>query len=107
MVKQGNIILINFDPTVGHEQKKTRPALVVSNDIFNANCNGLIAVCPISHANNFPLHVELEEGLKVDGKVLCQHLRVLDTKARGYKVVDNLSSETLGRVLDIIKGIFE
>lgn len=107
MVKQGNIILVNFDPTIGHEQQKTRPALIVSNDIFNSNCSGLVAVCPISHANDFPLHVELETGLKVDGKILCQHLRVLDIKSRGYKIIDNLSNETLEKVLKIINGIFD
>jgi len=35
MVKQGNIILVDFDPQAGHEQKGRRPALVISNDLFN------------------------------------------------------------------------
>jgi len=32
-IKRGDVFLVNFDPTVGAEAKKTRPALVVSNDI--------------------------------------------------------------------------
>ena len=36
MVKQGDIIKINFNPSVGHEEGKFRPALVVSNDDYNS-----------------------------------------------------------------------
>jgi mRNA interferase MazF len=39
MVKQGDIIWLDFDPQIGHEQKGRRPALVISNDLFNAFSN--------------------------------------------------------------------
>ena len=70
MVRQGDIILINFDPVKGHVQGKERPAIVVSSDKFNNVCGGLCIVCPISHDNDFLLHVKLPEELKTDGKVL-------------------------------------
>jgi mRNA interferase MazF len=46
MVKQGNIIWLDFDPQAGHEQKGRRPAVVMSNDTFN-NFSKLAIVCPI------------------------------------------------------------
>lgn len=68
MVKQGDIILISFDPGVGHEQRKTRPALVVSTNTYHKYCKDFAIVCPISHANNFPLNIPLPNGLKTTGR---------------------------------------
>ena len=47
MVKQGDIIKINFNPQAGHEQAGYRPAVVVSNNLFNKITN-LTFVCPIT-----------------------------------------------------------
>jgi mRNA interferase MazF len=44
---------MDFDPQLGHEQKGRRPALVVSNDIFNKFSN-LFIVCPITNTNQQP-----------------------------------------------------
>lgn len=44
MVKQGNIIMISFDPGVGHEQRMTRPALVVSTNSIT-NIAGILRSC--------------------------------------------------------------
>ena len=63
MVKQGDIIKINFAPVVGHEEDKFKPGLVVSNNDYNSYCGGIVLVCPISHAKDFPLHIDLPEGL--------------------------------------------
>ncbi|MDR1730903.1 MAG: type II toxin-antitoxin system PemK/MazF family toxin [Synergistaceae bacterium] len=45
--RQGDIVEVSFDPTRGHEPKKTRPALVVSNDTFNG-ATSMPVVCPIT-----------------------------------------------------------
>lgn len=87
MVKQGTIIIVSFDPALGHEQKKTRPALVVSNNGFNSRCN-MTWLCPISHANDYPLHVDLPQGLKTDGKVLCEQIKAMDLSSRQYKIIE-------------------
>jgi mRNA interferase MazF len=47
MVKQGDIIWLDFDPQTGHGQKGRRPALAVSNETFN-NFSKLAIVCPIN-----------------------------------------------------------
>ncbi len=46
-IRRGEIFLVNFDPTIGSEAKKTRPAVVVSNDINNAH-SPIVSISPIT-----------------------------------------------------------
>lgn len=107
MVKQGQIIRINFSPQSGHEQRGTRPALVVSNDFFNEKTNMTI-VCPITNTDNkFPLHVPLDERTVTTGVVLCEHIRSMDIQARGYTVIEELPADLLEKVLEIVQAQLE
>ena len=107
MVKQGQIIRINFSPQSGHEQRGSRPALVVSNDFFNEKTNMTI-VCPITNTNNkFPLHVPLDERTVTTGVVLCEHIRSMDIQARGYTVIEELPADLLEKVLEIVQAQLE
>ena len=102
MVKQGDIIKVNFNPQKGHEQAGYRPALVVSNDIFQIQTNVAI-VCPITNTNNqFPLHISLDDHTTTTGVVLCEHIRTLDLNARPYIFVEKVPSDILEQVIDII-----
>lgn len=104
MVKQGQIIKVNFDPKKGHEQAGYRPALVVSNDTFIKKTN-LAIVCPITNTNNkFPLHISLDSNLKTEGVVLCEHIISLDLDARGYTIVEEVTPAFLEKVLTILKA---
>ena len=102
--KQGDIILISFDPTVGHEQAGYRPALVVSNSDFN-NASNLVLVCPITKTNRKkPMDIPLK-NTKTKGYVLCEHVRAVDLQSRGYKMtVDDVPKELLLQVTDILQG---
>lgn len=107
MVNQGQIIRINFSPQSGHEQRGTRPALVVSNDFFNEKTNMTI-VCPITNTDNkFPLHVPLDERTVTTGVVLCEHIRSMDIQARGYTVIEELPADLLEKVLEIVQAQLE
>ena len=107
MVKQGTIIKINFNPQAGHEQSGVRPALVISNDIFNQKTN-LTIVCPITNTNNrFPLHISLDERTKTNGVILCEHIKALDLNARKYQVVEQLPEDLLQEVIDIVYAEIE
>ena len=104
MVKQGDIIKIDFDPAEGHEQSGYRPAIVVSNDLFNAMCS-LTIVCPITYTDkNHLFHVRLDGRTKTEGVVLCDQIRVLDLKARNAKVVETAPEDITNEVTDVIKG---
>jgi len=102
--KQGDIILINFDPVKGHEQSGYRPALVVSNTVFN-NASNLTWVCPITSTNRKkPMDIPLK-ATKTTGYILCEHMRAVDLLDRGYKPTgDTVLEETLFRVVDIVQG---
>lgn len=102
MVRQGDIIKINFNPQAGHEQAGYRPAIVVSNNFFNEKTN-LTIVCPITNTNNhFPLHIPLDNRTSTTGVILCEHIRALDLNARDFKVIEKLPEDILQNVLDIL-----
>ena len=104
MVKRGSIIKINLDPNVGHEQAGYRPAVVISNEIFNSKTK-LAIVCPITNTNNrFPLHVPLDDRTKTTGVVLCEHVRALDISERGYKVIEEIPEDILSRITEIVNA---
>ena len=107
MVKQGQIIKINFNPKTGHEQAGYRPAVVISNNIFNKKAK-LSIVCPITNTNNyFPLHVSLDERTKTTGVILCEHIRTLDLNSRKYQVIEDLPKDILKQVIDIVYAEIE
>ena len=90
---RGQVWLIDLDPTRGHEQAGTRPALVVSVDQFNQTPLGLVVVVPItSKAKEFPLHVRInppEGGLQHPSFAKCEDVR---------SVSQERLKEPLGRV---------
>lgn len=107
MVKQGSIIKLNFNPQAGHEQAGYRPAVVLSNNIFNEKTN-LTIVCPITNTNNdFPLHVPLDNRTKTTGVILCEHIKALDLNRRKYQIVETIPSDILENVIDIVYSEIE
>ena len=107
MVKQGTIIKINFNPQSGHEQAGFRPAVVISNDIFNQKTN-LSIVCPITNTNNqFPLHIPLDARTETTGVILCEHIKALDLNSRTFQKIEMLPNDILEKVINIIYSEIE
>ncbi len=105
--EQGDIILINFNPQSGHEQKGQRPALVVSNRVFNKLTN-LALVCPITQTERgFPLHVTLGTSIKTRGFVMCEQVKSLDLVTRKARLVEKAPIEVREQVFDILYGMIE
>lgn len=102
MVSQGDIIKVNFNPQVGHEQAGYRPALVINNNFFNQKTNMTI-VCPITNTNNsFPLHIPLDNRTQTTGVILCEHIKAIDVKAKDFKVVEKLPKDLLQTVIEVV-----
>jgi mRNA interferase MazF len=102
MVKQGDIIKLNFDPQSGHEQAGYRPAVVISNRFFNSTTN-LTIVCPITNTKkSFPLHIPLDNRTKTTGVVLCEHIKAVDLNARSCKVIECLPDDLLDKVISAV-----
>lgn len=107
MVTQGTIIKVNFNPQAGHEQAGYRPAVVISNDIFNQRTN-LTIVCPITNTNNhFPLHIPLDERTKTSGVILCEHIKALDLNNRKYQVIEKLPNDIMTKIINIVYSEIE
>lgn len=99
---QGDIIIMDFDPQLGHEQKGRRPALVLSNNTLNRH-SSLIMVCPItSRKKKHPFHVALDSRTKTTGVILCDHVKMLDVSARDARFLEKCPSEILDNVNQIV-----
>ena len=86
---RGDLIWLNFDPQVGHEQAGRRPAIILSEADFN-EATGFAFVCPITNqAKGYAFEVPLPEGLQFTGVVLTDQLKSLDVKNRKIKIVDH------------------
>ena len=103
--KARDIIVIDFDPQSGHEIKKHRPALVLSNDTFN-RLTGLAMVCPITSTHrDFPLHVTLDDRTRTHGDILCEQLKSLDYQTRHWRFAETVPDDIFDAALDIVNAI--
>lgn len=102
MVRQGDVVKLDFNPQSGHEQAGYRPAVVISNDFFNAKTN-LTIVCPITNTKRpFPLHIPLDARTETTGVILCEQLKALDLNARSFQVVERLPDDLLEKVIAVV-----
>jgi len=101
---RGDIIWLNFTPQAGHEQKGSRPALVISPQAYNKK-TGLAICCPItSNIKGYPFEVVLT-GKNIQGAVLSDHLKSLDWKVRKAKWIEKASSSVLEECIGKISAL--
>jgi len=99
--KKGDFVAVTFDPQSGHEQKGRRPALVVSNTLFNEH-TGLAIVCPVTNTDrDFPFHVRVIDG-SITGFIMVEQVKSIDFRARNAKRVGRASDSVLEEVLSIL-----
>ena len=80
--ERDDVVWLDFDPQVGHEQGGRRPALVLSPRNHNAR-TGLFLTCPItSRVKGYPFEVVIPEGLEVSGVVLSNQIQCADWRGR-------------------------
>ena len=100
--KKGDFISVTFDPQSGHEQKGRRPALVVSNTLFNEQ-TGLAIVCPLTTTHRgYPFHVPVIGNPDMKGFVMVEQLKSIDYRARQVKSIGKASEDLLDEVLSIL-----
>jgi mRNA interferase MazF len=100
--KKGDFIAVTFDPQSGHEQKGRRPALVVSNTLFNEQ-TGLAMVCPLTTTDRgYPFHVAVIRNPDVRGFVMVEQVKSIDYRARQAKLIGKASDDLLDEVLSIL-----
>lgn len=100
--RKGDYVALSFDPQSGHEQKGRRPALVVSNDLFNKH-TGLAIVCPVTNTRReHPFHVGIAGEEKVTGVVMVEQVKSIDFRARKVRRISQAKPALLDEVLSIL-----
>jgi mRNA interferase MazF len=106
--RRGEIYLTALDPALGREIQKTRPALVIQNDIYN-RLSGMTIVAPITSTVRFPLnpvHVLLgagrSTGLSVTSVAVFSQIRAVD-RVRLTRRLGGIDAETMEQVDEAIK----
>lgn len=112
--RRGEVYLVNFDPTVGSEIKKTRPALILQNDVANRYSPVTIVAAITSYYGGdlYPTEVLVqvpEGGLSGDSLIVLNQIRAID-KQRLSRRLGKLSTSALHRVgqaVEISLGLIE
>ena len=112
--KRGEVYLINFDPTIGSEIKKTRPALIIQNDVSNKYSPVTIVAAISSQFDGifYPNEVLIkspEGGLNVDSVALLNQIRTIDCQ-RLIKKIGHVSNSTIQKIdiaMKISLGLIE
>ena len=99
---KGDFVILTFDPQAGREQRGRRPALVVSNTLFNRH-TGLAMVCPVTNTfRDIPFHVPIPDASSLTGYVMVEQIKSVDCASRKAKFVERASTSHLNEALAIL-----
>ncbi|MEI8005199.1 MAG: type II toxin-antitoxin system PemK/MazF family toxin [Bacteroidota bacterium] len=103
-IKQFQIVIVNLDPKVGREIRKTRPCLVISPDEMNRHLD-TVTIAPVtSGTRDYPTRVKfILEG--AENRIAIDQLRTID-KSRMVKVIGTLEEKEIKKVKAVIKETF-
>jgi mRNA interferase MazF len=104
-INRFEVYLINLDPTIGSEIKKTRPCLVVSPDEINHNIRTVIVAPLTTGGQPYPTRVPCRFKGK-DGQVVLDQIRAVD-RSRLIKKLGRIGRTTAAAVLDVLREMFE
>lgn len=100
---QYSIVLVNLDPTMGSEIKKTRPCVIISPDEMNQFLQTIIIAPMTSQSRNYPTRVGVKHNQKI-GWIVLDQLRTID-KQRVLKSLDHLTEKEVMKVKLVLKEI--
>lgn len=101
VIKQYEVYLINLDPTVGSEIKKTRPCLVISPNEMNSSIHTIIIAPMTTKSHKYPTRVPVKFQEK-KGWVVLDQLRTVD-RIRLIKKLGNIKIKEIEKVKTVIK----
>ena len=103
-IGQYQIILVNLDPTVGSEIKKTRPCVVISPNEMNKYLRTIVITPMTTSSRSYPTRVEIKHDNKI-GWIVLDQIRTID-KQRIIKQLGRLSKPEIKEVKNIIKETY-
>jgi len=103
-LSQYQIVLVNLDPTIGSEIKKTRPCVIISPNEMNKYLRTII-IAPITTTyRNYPTRIEVKHDNK-PGWVVIDQIRTID-KQRIIKILGSLSRPEIKELKSVLKETF-
>jgi mRNA interferase MazF len=102
-IKQYQIILVNLDPTIGSEIKKTRPCVVISPDEMNKHLRTIIIAPMTTTSKSYPSRIEIKHDNKI-GWIVLDQIRTID-KQRIIKDLGKLSKPEIKEVKAVLKEL--
>jgi mRNA interferase MazF len=103
-LKQYFIVLVNLDPTIGSEIKKTRPCVIISPNEMNKYLNTIVVAPMTTNMRKYPTRVPVTHNEK-KGMITIDQIRSIDKK-RILKVFDKLTNSEIKKCKEIIKETF-
>jgi len=103
-IRQYEIILVNLDPTIGSEIKKTRPCVVISPDEMNKHLRTVVIAPMTTTSKKYPTRVEIKHENKL-GWIVLDQVRTID-KQRILKNLGRLSKPEIKEVKSILKETY-
>lgn len=103
--RRGDVVWMNFDPQIGHEQAGHRPALILSSRAFNLRM-GMAIVCPITNrSKRHRFEIPMPDHMRVKGVLLAHQVKSLDWRARNAEVIARAPTSVVDEVLKIVRSI--
>jgi len=105
-LRRGDVVIVRFDPAEGHKMKKTRPAVVVQNDIGNENSSTTIVAPATGTYRGYPFEVLVnaaESPFEKDSSIRLDQIRVVSTENRIHSVTGSLDTETMEAIDEALK----
>lgn len=107
---RGDIVSVPLDPAMGHEQRGTRPALVLTTKEFNKL--GDVLVAPITQGGDFARYAGFAvtltgTGCKTQGAALVNKIRMLDLAARKARKVERVPQEVIDDAIGRISALLD
>lgn len=99
-LNQYAIVLVNLEPTIGSEIKKTRPCVIISPNEMNRNLQTVVIAPITSQSKNYPTRIEIGQS-KTKGWVVLDQIRTID-KQRIIKILDKLTIKEIEAVKEIM-----
>ena len=103
-IAQYKIVLVNLDPTIGSEIKKTRPCVIISPDEMNKYLRTIVVAPMTTKSRKYPTRIEVKHDKKT-GWIVLDQIRTID-KQRVIKVLGSVSKTEIKKVKAIIKETF-
>lgn len=104
VVKRFEVYLVNLDPTIGSEIKKTRPCLIISPDVMNQYIATVIVAPMTTKGRPYPTRVECSFQGK-NGQIVLDQIRTVD-KVRLVRRLGRIDTPTQADVLTVLAELF-